>query len=51
MSIKVRDYEKQIDQLVYKLYGFPPEAGRHPARLRIKLRQDKKEVNKIVEQQ
>ena len=25
MSIKVRDYEKQIDQLVYKLYGLTPE--------------------------
>lgn len=22
---KVRDYEKQIDQLVYKLYGLTPE--------------------------
>ena len=25
MSIKVHDYEKQIDQLVYKLYGLAPE--------------------------
>ena len=25
MSIKVRDYEKQIDQLVYKLYALTPE--------------------------
>ncbi len=23
--VKVRDYEKQIDQLVYKLYGLTPE--------------------------
>jgi hypothetical protein len=27
---EVREYKKQIDQLVYKLYGLPPEAGRHP---------------------
>ena len=25
MSIKVCDYEKQIDQLVYKLYALTPE--------------------------
>ena len=25
MSIKVSDYEKQIDQLVYKLYALTPE--------------------------
>ncbi len=24
-QVKVRDYEKQIDQLVYKLYGLTPQ--------------------------